>query len=58
MKNEQSNETITIQKDGNMWCAFRESFINLQESLSGFGDTAQEALNELLKEEANNDNDK
>jgi len=55
MKNKQSNETITIQKDGNMWCATRSSFLNLQESLAGFGNTVEEALSNLLKEENKND---
>ena len=35
---------ITIQMDGNAWCATREGFINLQESNAGFGMTPQEAL--------------
>ena len=33
-----SDEEIRIFKDGDSWCATRLSFINLQESLSGFGD--------------------
>jgi len=51
-------EIIIIQKDGDMWCAFREGFTNLQESLVGFGITPQKALSELLKEEAKSDNNK
>lgn len=36
--------------DGNAWCATRKDSINLQESPSGFGDTALEALAALCKE--------
>lgn len=46
-----NNKTIKIQKDGNMWCAFREDFINIQESLIGYGSTEVKALRELMKEE-------
>lgn len=35
--------------DGNQWCATRKDFSNLQESPTGFGDTALEALTELCK---------
>jgi len=40
--------------DGNKWCAVQKDFINLQESLAGYGDTEQEArdnLVDMLKEE-------
>lgn len=44
---------ISITKDGNMFCAFFEdTFINLQESIAGFGTTPQKAVDELLKEVA------
>lgn len=36
--------------DGNAWCATRADFENLQESPSGFGDTALAALTALAKE--------
>ena len=42
-----------MNKDGNMFCAFFEdTFINLQESIAGFGTTPQKAVDELLKEVA------
>lgn len=58
MNSKHLDETIIIQKDGDMWCAIRNSFINLQESLAGFGNTVEEALTNLLKEENKNDNNK
>jgi hypothetical protein len=30
---------IRFVRDGNMWCAFRSDFENLQESAAGFGET-------------------
>lgn len=35
-------------KDGNKWCCVYENFINLQESLAGFGDTKEEARLDLI----------
>ena len=43
--------SIIIEKDGNQWCAHREDFVNLQESIAGFGYTETQALAELLEEE-------
>jgi hypothetical protein len=43
------NTNINIKKDGNMWCAFYDDFINLQESPAGFGETPQKAVDELKK---------
>lgn len=40
---------VRVEKDGNMWCAGKADFINLQESPVGFGDTILEALAELCK---------
>ena len=37
-------------KDGNMWCCVLGSFINLQESPAGFGETMNKALDNLLSE--------
>lgn len=34
--------------DGNKWCAVHPDFVNLQESVSGWGDTAEEARGNLL----------
>ena len=45
-------DAYKILKDGNAWCAICPKFINLQESLAGFGDTKVEALQELEKAEA------
>lgn len=41
------NSNINVQKDGNMWCAFYDGFINLQESIAGFGKTPTEAVKDL-----------
>lgn len=37
-----------IFKDGNSWCCVGPKFVNIQESASGFGDTAEEAYNDYL----------
>jgi hypothetical protein len=41
------NSDINVQKDGDMWCAFRDGFINLQESEAAFGDTPEQAVQYL-----------
>lgn len=38
---------LTLQMDGNMWCATPPGFINLQESEAGFGSTKLEAMADL-----------
>jgi len=38
---------IKIFKDGDRWCAVMDDFINIQESLAGFGSTSMEALDSL-----------
>ena len=35
---------ITVQQDGNQWVAHGEDFVNLQESISGWGDTPEIAI--------------
>lgn len=45
------NEDAVIKKDGNMWCAHRESFTNLQESQCGFGETDRKAFMQLADNE-------
>lgn len=40
---------INVIKDGNAWCAHFDDFINLQESIAAFGDTPQQAVDELRK---------
>ena len=37
-----------IYKDGNAWCAVTDGFVNLQESIAGFGSDAVTALQNLL----------
>lgn len=43
------NEDIVIKRDGDEWCAHREGFTNLQESLAGFGWTPHVACENLRK---------
>ncbi len=43
-----STANINCEMDGNMWCATRPDFINLQESTAAFGDTRIAAINALL----------
>lgn len=38
-----------IEHDGDAWVAHRSDFVDLQESLAGFGDTPLEALVDLLE---------
>jgi hypothetical protein len=38
---------VVYEMDGNQWCAKFSDFINLQESLAGFGDTKDMALSDL-----------
>jgi hypothetical protein len=40
-----------VKKDGEAWCATAKGFINLQESLSGFGSTPFAALESLVNQE-------
>lgn len=41
---------ITLEKDGNAWCAKPSGFVDLAESPAGFGDTCLEALAALCEE--------
>lgn len=41
---------LTLQMDGNKWCATPPWFTNLQESAAGFGDTCLDAMADLCKE--------
>jgi len=45
------NKSVIIKKDGNMWCAHRDDFLNLQESVAEFGKNESEALHNLLNAE-------
>lgn len=42
---------INYQIDGNMWMATRPDFINVQESLAGFGETQELAKLDLERQE-------
>ena len=41
---------FNLSMDGNQYCATRSDFVDLQNSPAGFGDTALEAISELVKE--------
>lgn len=45
------NEDVNVYKDGDEWCAVRSNFINLQESIAGFGNTPSLACKELKNKE-------
>lgn len=47
-------KNVIIEMDGNSFYAYREGFINLQESTAGFGLTELEALEDLIKQENKN----
>lgn len=38
---------IRFVRDGNMWCTFLPGFVNLQESVAGFGETQNKAEKNL-----------
>jgi hypothetical protein len=40
---------IDVKLDGNMWCATRSGFVNLQESPAGFGERPWQAVDDLLQ---------
>lgn len=42
-------DDIRFVRDGNQWCAFAPDFINLQESVAGFGSTQDEAEADLKR---------
>lgn len=43
------NTDILVELDGNSWCAHSDDFINLQESIAGFGDTPRDAVADYRK---------
>lgn len=47
------NTDINVMLDGNAWCAYRDGFKNLQESIAGFGDTPKDAVKQLFENETN-----
>jgi hypothetical protein len=40
---------VNVFLDGNAWCATLDGFVNLQESVAGFGDTPRAAVENLLE---------
>jgi hypothetical protein len=40
---------VTLERDGDMWCAKKKDFTNLQESPAGFGKTCLDALASLCE---------
>lgn len=50
MENDIENNCAYFMDDG-LWCAVRHDFINLVESPAGFGNTKEEALNDLIENE-------
>jgi hypothetical protein len=42
--------TVRVFRDGDMFCAVRPDFVNLQESPAGFGETEKEAIQALSLE--------
>lgn len=45
------NTDIKVFLDGTAWCANNDDFVNLQESDAGFGDTPDEAVKDLIRQE-------
>lgn len=44
-----SDTQTRFVRDGNMWCAFRPGFENLQESIAGFGETQVKAYDDMAR---------
>ena len=44
-------DAFVLVRDGTKWSAVRPNFVNLQESPAGFGDTPDEAMNALVRDE-------
>jgi len=42
------NSNVNIQRDGDSWMASFDDFVNLQESVAGFGATPDEAVKDLV----------
>ena len=42
---------IEVYKDGDKWCAVYENFVNLQESVAGFGDSPLGAIDQLFNQQ-------
>ena len=50
----ENTKEIRIFLDGDKWCAVRGDFINLQESIAGFGETPTIAFERMRLKELNN----
>lgn len=46
------NTDIQVKRDGSAWMAFREGFVNLDESTAGFGNTPAEAVADFMESES------
>ena len=46
------NTTVRYFRDGNQWACVPDDFLNAQESPVGFGDTPQDAAEDLYREQA------
>lgn len=44
--------TVNLKMNGNQHCATRPDFVNLQESPAGFGDTKEDAIKDLERNES------
>lgn len=42
-----SANAVRFVRDGDMWCAFLPGFVNLQESVAGFGKTQRDAERDM-----------
>lgn len=45
-------DSAVFFKDGSHWCCVRPDFVNLQESIAGFGLTFKEAFDDLIERES------
>lgn len=43
---------VNVFRDGDAWCATLDGFVNLQESVAGFGKTPRDAVADLLQNAA------
>ena len=44
-------ENIVYGVDGDLYTAYRNDFVNLQESCCGYGNNHQEAVDDLIRQE-------
>lgn len=51
MKKFNKGTTITVQRDGNLWAATDEDFVDLRQSEVGFGNTPYAAIRDLVARE-------